>query len=112
MQAVIKSISSSDVVNLESWKPKRLEDIYFPLELTIGLPDQEGGELFQILVTSPEAIRTHQDPDLGDIFFARHYMIVFEYVWAEILAKLVQLPGKPYRVMVCSRAYPTARCVR
>lgn len=57
MSILIKEISSSDIDDLEHWQPRDLADIYFPLGLILGQEGHPGGDLFYVLVASPEAFR-------------------------------------------------------
>lgn len=82
MKAEIKQIDSTDVPNLENWKPQSNAEVYFPLELTIGPAGGTAGELFQLLVATPEALRTEQT--LPFCFSGRHCLIVKHYDWTLI----------------------------
>lgn len=83
---------SSDVADLTTWEPRDLASVYFPLELTIGIQQQMGGDLFQIQVATPEAIRTHLEEEF--CFPARHMLIVMSYDWQRISRKVVELVDK------------------
>lgn len=89
MKPVIRSFFSSDVSDLVSWEPNTLASVYFPLELVIGIPDKDGGDIFEVLVATPEALRVH--PELGRCFSGQHILIVMEYDWSMIYSKLEEL---------------------
>ena len=89
MKAVITEVYSSDVVDFITWSPDSLEEVYFPLDLTISLPGDIGGEVFEIMVVTPEALRSHTE--LGFCFPGRHYLIVSNYDWNKILSAVQEL---------------------
>ncbi|MCG8347040.1 MAG: Imm8 family immunity protein [Chloroflexales bacterium] len=85
MKPIIKQYDATDVPgDVAQWTPARLEEVYFPLTLTIGEETTPGGDLFSIMIATPEAIRAHAT--LGPCFFARHWLIVREYRWERIMA--------------------------
>ena len=90
MQAIIKEISSSNIYDLANWIPNELALVSIPLELTIGLPEDEGGDHFQLMVATPEAIRRRFGTTLGSCFFARHWFIVEDYNWHAILTEIMK----------------------
>jgi len=89
MNALIKDFYSSDVPNLYAWDPVVREEIYFPLQLTIGLPEDEGGHTFQVMVATPEAVRKHvfDISSEGQMLLGK-YLIVSDYSWKDILDTL------------------------
>ncbi len=89
MIPIIKNVFSSDVKDWVSWKPDTLSDVDFPLELTIGPSGQVGGENFEVLISTPEALRAH--PELGYCFSGQHILIVMSYDWTLIYSKLEEL---------------------
>ena len=54
----IKAYDSTDV-DVSWWTPDHYEDVYFPVELTIGAEGSEAGDLFRVLVATPEGLRKH-----------------------------------------------------
>ena len=89
MKVVIQEVSSTDVEDLVNWHPSQLEDIYFPLGLILGTEGTRRGDLFYVLVASPEALRSRTY--LGKCFLNRHLLIVREYDWPAILAEVHQV---------------------
>jgi hypothetical protein len=85
----LQGFFSSDVENLNGFRPSSLADIYFPLELSIGVKGEKAADLFQILVTSPEALRKRAKTNIYGP--GRHCLIVFEYDWPAIKAYLEEL---------------------
>lgn len=60
MKAIIKSVISADIDDLDSWKPSDPDDVVIPLELEIGPDDDEGTDLFQVLVATKTGLRMYR----------------------------------------------------
>jgi hypothetical protein len=73
----IKSIHSPDV-EIDAWRPESLEDVYFPLELEIGLAEKESASLFQIMVATPEGLRRNAKET---IISERGMLVLSEFSW-------------------------------
>jgi hypothetical protein len=73
----VKSIVSSDV-DVDEWTPGSLEDVYFPLELEIGLAGAESASLFQLLVATPEGLRRYARTE---IISERGLLVLSEFSW-------------------------------
>lgn len=60
----IQELCCLDVPDVRSWNPKRPEDLYLGVYIRIGVEGESGGDDFQLLVASPEAIakRRHLYP--------------------------------------------------
>jgi hypothetical protein len=56
MQAVIKSIHSPDIENLETFKPDNHDNFAFLLQLFIGPAELDGEESFDVEVCTPQYI--------------------------------------------------------
>ncbi len=86
MKAEIKAIFSTDIENLELFQPNEEDNFSFPLRLLVGLKDEDGEESFDIIVVTPKwLIANHLK---SEIIFGRHYLIVFEYNYQNILKRL------------------------
>lgn len=85
MEAVLKGVSSPDI-DLATFKPDDPQKFGFLLEATIGPAGQEGGELFQLEVYTPEWIEEHSAQRA--CIWGRHVLIVFRYDLDEILRSL------------------------
>ena len=57
LKPTVKGYYSSDVENLSTWIPASLEDVYYPMEMSIGIRDEKQADIFQVVVATPEAIR-------------------------------------------------------
>lgn len=88
----IKDYFSADIEELETWTPEKLKDIYFVLEIEIGLKTLENGHLFQIVVTTPEALRARESRHR--YLTGRHYLLVMDYKWSEIKKVINDLVSK------------------
>jgi hypothetical protein len=81
MRAAIRSIFSSDVENLDDFRPS---DSVFavPIRLLIGPVGQPGEESFDLTVCSVAWLdeRVEQVP----VFDARHHLVVRDFHWASV----------------------------
>ena len=76
MRARLESLHSPDI-DIETYWPEDEKIFGFLVEATIGQEDRRGGDLFQIMVCSPDWLKTqHQD---RKAMWGRHMLIVFEY---------------------------------
>jgi len=57
MKLEIRNFSSMDIANLWDWEPSSLEEVCFHLELEIGEKGSKGGQLFQLVVATPEGLK-------------------------------------------------------
>lgn len=83
----LKDIMSSDVRDFDSWQP-RLEDVYFPVEMSIGERGQIGADLFQCLIATPEDLRKARE---ALVIENRALIVVSRYEWPAILKELVSI---------------------
>ena len=94
MELEVKDWYTSDVDDWENWNPKKIDDIYFPLDVYIGEKGSKGADIFSILVATPESLRKYDIEIHGnDIVFMRHYLLISKYNWKEIegsIEKLIQ----------------------
>lgn len=86
----IKDIVSSDVTNVWEWHPKNLEEIYFVLEMEIGYKNRDSADVFQVVVATPEAIRSRQK-HLPSYIPGREYFIVLSYSWENLEKELTKI---------------------
>jgi hypothetical protein len=85
----IQGYFSTDVPDLEKFTPASLGQIHFPLEMSIGVKGEKGGDQFQVLVASPEALRARAKDQTCDT--RRHCLIVFKYDWKAIRKTLEKI---------------------
>ncbi len=86
MKAEIKYINSSDVFNLETFKPEIEDNFGFPLRVIVGPKGEQGEESFDMMLCTPKWMETNYKEDA--IFFGTHYLIVFKYNYQKIYQKL------------------------
>jgi hypothetical protein len=83
MKAVLRSLSSLDVPDLESYEPKEHENFGFGLDASFGSEDSIGGDLFSITVCTPRWL----EPiirESGGIMMGRHFLLVDYYDFRRI----------------------------
>lgn len=83
VKPIIKGYYSSDVENLSTWTPTSLEDVYYPLELSIGIAGDDRSDVFQVLVATPEAIRSRLFGKTRCLI-GRHILLVTGHDWPSI----------------------------
>ena len=81
MKAMIYSINSPDVYDLETYNPENDNFCLF-IELGIGPVNGLGFEIFGLTVCTPKWLLNNRKKD--DIIFGRHYLIVFKYNYTSI----------------------------
>jgi hypothetical protein len=89
MRPILKGLFSADVADLDSWQPASLEAVHVAVELEIGVPDEPGADLFQVVIATREALCTRKhrgccSPD-------SHHLIVRSYNWRQILQTIEEL---------------------
>ena len=86
MKAEIKSIYSTEVDNLPNYKPNKRDEFCIDFRFIIGPMSEPGEESFDITVLTPKWLLSHYD--LDDIIMGRHRVIVFEYNYERLIAKI------------------------
>lgn len=77
----LKAFDCLDHDSIESWIPQSAADVNYRLCLHIGLPDEEGADLFYVQVMTPEAMGL-QNPGRSP---GRHRVIVNPYTWENVI---------------------------
>lgn len=80
---IIKSFHSPDVSDLPVWRPHHQEHVFVLVELSIGPHNQNGADIFQIVVCTPEALRREEKLDT-DIIVDRALLVVKQFRWGTI----------------------------
>jgi hypothetical protein len=83
IQPIVKGYFSSDVENLATWNPTSPQDVYYPLELSIGTEGEDRADIFQVVVATPEAIRSRLMAKAKCVV-GRHILLVAEQDWPSI----------------------------
>ena len=76
----VKTWSSPDV-ELESWVPDAPNEVYFLLELEIGVVGEERRDIFQVVVATPEGLRARAR---ANVIAERGTLVVSEYSWRDL----------------------------
>ena len=77
MQAVVKSLSSVDMSDVETYLPDEEDNFGFLLRAMIGPKDEEGEESFDIFVCTPKWLI--EKYGASDVLLGLHKLIVFKY---------------------------------
>ena len=83
---LIKFYSVEVNQNLSEYKPKEYDNFGFCATFTVGEPGTEGSDNFEIIICTPKWLTLKYSK--SDIVFGRHYLIVFEYNYNNILNEL------------------------
>lgn len=75
MTLEIKSYDSTDV-EVSWWTPELHEDVYFPVTVRVGEVGSEAGDNFEVMITTPEALRKHAP---GDVLSTRATLVLADY---------------------------------
>ncbi len=86
----IQNFFSSDIDEIENWKPQNDSDVYYNLEIEIGEKDEVGGNLFQIEVGTPEGVRKCRE-SISGIFSDRNLLLVDQYSWRVVKQRLIEI---------------------
>src|SRR5438067_1841674 len=84
LRPIVKGYYSSDVENLSTWTPASLKDVYYALELSIGTKGDNRADIFQVVVATPEALRSRFS-STKKCFAGRHHLVVAEHDWPSIV---------------------------
>ena len=91
MESEIKSIMSTDIFDLENYKPIDDENFCFLVTLTVGIKGEEGGDLFNIKVCTPKWILANYNP--REILLGKGKLIVLQCDMTAILSRIKGLFG-------------------
>ena len=86
MKAELKRIHCPDIFDLEKFYPDQKNVFGILLQLMVSPDNSEGEESFDVMLCTPEWLtKTYKK---SEMIFGRHYLIVFEYDYQRIYAKL------------------------
>jgi hypothetical protein len=86
MNAKLKGWFCPDIDDLLNYEPEDPDNFCFLFSALVGPNDTEGEESFDIEVCTPQWFLSTMKK--GDIFFARHFLIVLEYDFEKILNRI------------------------
>ena len=96
VKAVVRNYFSPDVAGrVEAWVPSTPGEVCYYLEMTIGPAGESGGDLFGVMVMSPEAEvewdRTRGSRAGADAREGRRRLIVPEYSWERVVSEIERI---------------------
>jgi hypothetical protein len=83
MRAKVKDWFSPDVPEVCKWQPQSLDDLHYYLEMTIGTEDEPGGDLFSLMVVSPQARASSSRQNRRSE--EQRHLFVTDYSWKVVL---------------------------
>jgi hypothetical protein len=84
----IRALDSPDVDGaIEAARPRSNEEVHYLLTLTIGVVGEDGADLFNVVIATPEALRCRAVDNRG-ILADRATIIVREFDWPTIRSHL------------------------
>lgn len=86
MQAELKYLHSPDIKNLESFKPKEIDNFSFLLQMIVGEKGNKGDESFDVIICTPKRLISNHKKN--KVIFGLHYLIVFEYNYQTIYDRI------------------------
>lgn len=101
MKLEIKDIYSGDIEEVWNWQKTSNESVYFQLEIEVGECGVSGGNLFQLIVATPEGFRVHHVGEAKKSFLSlkainkslgkNSLLIINDYSWERLLERLNQI---------------------
>jgi len=82
MQAVLKSLCSSDIADVESYQPEKEDSFGFVIRAMVGPMGEPGEESFNITICTPKWLA--EQYGATDIVLGLHKVIVFRYDYSEL----------------------------
>jgi hypothetical protein len=93
----LRDYSSSDIERVWTWSPKHSSEVFFELTIDIGEHGHAGGNLFSLLVATPEGLRRVADTYSNYYFPDRAVLIFSTYSWNALMERINRILGQ------CSR---------
>lgn len=90
MKAKLKDLLSSDL-DLRNYWPEDERNFGFWVSMLIGPDDEEGSEIFQLLICTPDWIKSEYHN--SSAVWGRHMLIVFEYDLGAIKTEIERYLG-------------------
>jgi hypothetical protein len=88
MLSQVRNIMSTEIFDLENYRPDDYENFSFLLTVTVGAIGETGGDLFNIDVCTPKWLLDHQ---YDDVIIGKGKLIVFRCDMKMILARIRRL---------------------
>jgi len=96
IQLEITDYSSADIDQVWEWVPKSEMEVFFQLTIEISEIGLEGGNLFQLVVATPEGLRAYADK-YNRSFPDRALLVLSHYSWECLEERLKNI------VLQCSK---------
>ena len=101
MKLEIKDFSSGDIEEVWNCQKTSNESVYFHLEIEVGECGVSGGNVFQLIVATPEGVRAHHVGEASKSFLSlkatnksfgkNTLLIIKDYRWEKLLERLNQI---------------------
>lgn len=79
----IDYVFSSYISNIELWKPKKDEDVFYGLEVELRWKDENYTTIFQVIVATPDSLLKRKER-FTNALNLRNYILVSNYSWDKI----------------------------
>jgi len=90
MKSEIKNIFSPDIQeSLELYKPEKDDNFGLLLEIDIGIENEEGADIFNIVLCTPKWVEEFYEKN--DMLLGLYHIFVFEYNYEKLYKKLKEL---------------------
>ncbi|WP_375773343.1 immunity 8 family protein [Archangium gephyra] len=86
----IRSWSSPDV-DFKAWRPDDRSDVFFLLEMEIGVAGEAGMDVFQVVVSTPEGLRARSSKP---VVRERATLILADYSWDLLRRTCVEIVAR------------------
>ncbi len=84
MTPQLKGFDCLDLDPIDEWQPQEDEDVYYTLCLHIGLPNEDGADLFYVDVLTPQAMKVFKVSNQ----ILTNPLIVSPYSWENVMAEV------------------------
>jgi hypothetical protein len=91
MKLEITDYSSADIENVWAWVPESSEEVCFHLEIEVSEAGVRGGDLFELVVATPEGLRAHSREYPTYEFPDRNLLVFSEYSWQALVGRLERI---------------------
>ncbi|MBP0030162.1 Imm8 family immunity protein [Roseofilum sp. Guam] len=83
VQLEIKNLFSPEVALLSRWKPAQTDEVYLPMQLTVGAQNREEKVTFYFVVATPKGFQTQLNETWKDYVVIKEtaFLIIENYEW-------------------------------
>lgn len=84
----VKYYHSPDIDHIEQWMPDN-DNVYYHLEMAIGLQDEQRADLYWVIIATPAGIAAARQRHGSIRSATRTHMILLDhYTWKEVVARI------------------------